>query len=552
MDSNLRSIVLQILQDLSTPRALTVAILVRAGEWDQIACLKLDPMHYERKQRDKFSRDYRATELLRKAEFLPLGVDRKEEACNSFIASERQCFITNQRLRAVRHNMEHFFTPHPGDVGVYRKIRSMRRFIARVLGEIPEGFESRFGPGAVYESKSWEARQITVLDKIQNGSASTKAALGFLYGYDNDTSLLAMVGCQRVSPIVEIVRGNRFTTVPKSALTERGICIEPGYNVSSQLGVGRYIRNRLLLWGIDLNHGQHSHGVLAKAASLNGNWVTIDLSSASDTVSFELVKLLLPREWFDLLNSLRSPRTLFKGSWHRLEKFSSMGNGFTFELETLIFLAISSAVSEAIVGVDLLVYGDDIIAPTKDSDGIVQALKYFGFTPNLRKTHTKGYFRESCGYDYFDGLRIEPLRIVTEPSQPTDWYALYNRLEQASTFVSNSVFRLILARVPKDMRLWVPRILGDCGFNTDDVQKMTVKVRNDTWYVKARKKQPGKLRREYWYESSQLAATLYGLDLTGDIPTREITGEKFFWTTLHTRCQWTPEQGPLAWQMNSR
>ena len=75
--------------------------------------------------------------------------------------------------------------------------------------------------------------------------------------------------------------------------------------------------------------------------------------------------MLLPEAWFDLLNDCRSQAVSYKGEWIELNMFSSMGNAFTFELESLIFWAIANAVCYCSGSRGhISVYGDDIIVPS--------------------------------------------------------------------------------------------------------------------------------------------------------------------------------------------
>lgn len=99
-----------------------------------------------------------------------------------------------------------------------------------------------------------------------------------------------------------VVRGNRFTTVPKDAWKHRGICIEPSINLFYQLGIGEWLTMRMgrkLDWKKDSQ--QAFHRFLAQLGSFTRNNATIDLSNASDTICYNLVKLLLPVDWFNLL-----------------------------------------------------------------------------------------------------------------------------------------------------------------------------------------------------------------------------------------------------------
>jgi hypothetical protein len=137
----------------------------------------------------------------------------------------------------------------------------------------------------------------------------------------------------------------RVTTVPKSSKTDRVIAIEPTGNIYLQTGVGGFFRRCLKRRGIDLDDQEINQGYAAKALELA--LATLDLKAASDTVSVELVYELLPPDWAFALDALRSHWALKpSGERVRLEKWSSMGNGFTFELETLIFWALSSSVLE--------------------------------------------------------------------------------------------------------------------------------------------------------------------------------------------------------------
>jgi hypothetical protein len=217
--------------------------------------------------------------------------------------------------------------------------------------------------------------------------------------------------------------------VDKDALKKRGISSQPSINIAYQLAIGRSLRRRLLVrQGINLDSLQHVHRRKAREASLSGADATIDLSNASDTEARRAVQLLFSREWFSLLNSTRVPFTIFKGKRLYLEKFSGMGNGYTFELETITFLAIARVACGGSKGVS--VYGDDIIVPADKAKNVLIALRFFGFTPNPRKTFVSGAFRESCGGDYFLGDAVRPHFQEIEPSTPQEWISLANGLRR--------------------------------------------------------------------------------------------------------------------------
>jgi len=109
------------------------------------------------------------------------------------------------------------------------------------------------------------------------------------------------------------------------------------------------------------------------------------------------------------------------GKWVFNEKFSSMGNGFTFELETMIFWAAISSVSDGLISV----YGDDLIIESAYYHDVISALDLLGFTPNGEKSFYQGKFRESCGADYWDGNEVRPCYLKSDLS-PKEIYRLHN------------------------------------------------------------------------------------------------------------------------------
>jgi hypothetical protein len=217
--------------------------------------------------------------------------------------------------------------------------------------------------------------------------------------------------------ILEVVTHNRIATVPKNARTNRMIAIEPAGNVYLQLGVDAIIRQRLKRFSIDLDRGQNKNRSLAQLGSVNDSNVTIDLSAASDTISLAVVKYLLPNNWYSLLLKLRSPF----GEWNtgrcEYDRLSSMGNGYTFVIESLVFASILYGVIKAQGDrwnentSELAIYGDDIICPRKYANDLMFCLRRAGFVVNADKSFQQGFIRESCGGDYYKGMDIRPIYI---------------------------------------------------------------------------------------------------------------------------------------------
>lgn len=212
--------------------------------------------------------------------------------------------------------------------------------------------------------------------------------------------------------LARVVPGNIFFTVPKNAETDRGACKEPDWNMFFQKGIGDYIRQRLKRVGCNLDD-QTLNQRLARTGSIDGSLATIDLSAASDSNSISLIERIVPYELYAVLDDLRSPVTrLPDGSDYAPNMFSSMGNGFTFELESLVFLSLTRAITSLFrVPGKVSVYGDDIIAPTEAAPMLLDLLGYCGHRPNVDKSFTTGFFRESCGKHYYHGLDVTPVYV---------------------------------------------------------------------------------------------------------------------------------------------
>lgn len=465
-----------LLEDFNRARALTVYLMVKYSEWDQLINLDCDPSGYLAHSQLDFRKDYQATNLFRKCADLPSSYDTKQEAIKAFWLAEDMCSRTNRRLYPLMKSLNgvhHYGVP----VWIQEFTKDWQKEIKTLLGPIPNSLEIKFSSGSTFDDR----RYITVMDKISSRPTCTSSAYELIEPFWSRT-LWSRSLCEEVpnrsSP--RIIRGNRFTTVPKTAKTDRGICVEPSLNVTHQLGVGSVIRKRLRSDGIDLKFGQSHHRKLVAEASLTLGLATIDLSMASDTVSLGLVELLFPPLWLELLSSLRSPETYIEGSWHKNAKFSSMGNGFTFELETLIFYSLAKVIGKSfgIDKSDISVYGDDIIVPVPMAAKLLEALAYFGFTPNVKKTYVGDVpFRESCGEDYFNGVPVRGHYVEKIPTNPLEWTSLANGLRRMARYdlsihgdlhtYTRSWLRC-QNHIPTNYKCFGPVHLGDTVIHTDD------------------------------------------------------------------------------------
>lgn len=376
-------------EEINTPRSLACYILMKHKEYVQY--LELGPAYHD----DDFPLNHGVTEMMRKNPRLPITIDRRQVALDKFFESETTCRETNERFRGYPYNSPAGLSDYP------QLVQDVRGIIAGILGTLSPSklryaeSEFRFGPGATSDVSG---KKVLLSNKI------TMRKYGITPRLARFRNGLLWPGAT-----VRLHAYSKLTTVPKSALTDRTIAIEPHLNVYVQLGIGSLIRKRLEQNGL-LCSTQEFNRQAALLARKCG-WATVDLSAASDTISTEVVEALLPADWFELLYSARTDFVqLPDKQFLELEKFSSMGNGFTWELETLIFWAIARAVSRR-VGVnewDTLAFGDDIVIDAKAYPLLARALDHFGFKVNSKKSFWQGDFFESCGVDVFRNQDVRP------------------------------------------------------------------------------------------------------------------------------------------------
>jgi hypothetical protein len=238
-----------------------------------------------------------------------------------------------------------------------------------------------------------------------------------------------------------IVPGSRLSFVPKSSEISRTICTEPVLNMLFQKGIAQVIEKRLIEFiGIDLKSQPDKNRELARIGSLTGKFGTIDLSSASDSLSIGVVKEFFPPSFYNWLMRTRCDQTILPdGSLIELHMVSSMGNAFTFPLQTLLFASLVYGAYRA-YGIkpiyprgrhlgNFAVFGDDIIVEQQAYKLVVRLLEILGFKVNVDKSFNEGLFRESCGLDYFSGRNVRGV-YIQKLLDDSDYYSAINRLNR--------------------------------------------------------------------------------------------------------------------------
>jgi hypothetical protein len=319
-------------------------------------------------------------------------------AQKSFERGERICRITNKRLDYYSEHSERF----PEDIRC--QVTRMEQDIQYLLGDVDDVLGAmpsivRLTNGATEDRSRLRSNPFL---KITGRIRAPKAAVGVLgrlmLHFGIDLSLLKFT----------CVEWNTITLVPKSWKTHRTIAKEPTHSLPIQLALDAWLKTLLRRWRIDLS-SQQLNQEMARLGSLDGSFATIDLEMASDTLSYNAVALLLPIPWLRLFEAVRS--STFRAPWGDgvYAKFSSMGNGYTFSLETLIFTAACRAVGSQ----QYTVYGDDIVIETDRAPSLIKLLHFLGFRVNDAKSfiNPASRFRESCGADWYKGNLVTPFYL---------------------------------------------------------------------------------------------------------------------------------------------
>lgn len=279
-----------------------------------------------------------------------------------------------------------------------------------------------FGSGATAEKYGFNKRH-TICEWPERGSALFPLSYHCSHREDDQGAFAG----------VEILdRGNerpvRVVQVPKTLKTPRTISVEPSYMMLRQQSIAKVLMD--YLEGPDFPYqsirftDQSVNRRLAREGSIDGSLATIDLSDASDLVSNDLVKYIFKScpTFLDYVQGCRSEKALMPdNSLVYLRKFASMGSALCFPIEAMVFftIVISAMVSTSgsrpsrtlirKLAAKTAIYGDDIIIPSATAGSVIERLEAHGLRVNFDKSFTTGFFRESCGGDYFMGFDITPV-----------------------------------------------------------------------------------------------------------------------------------------------
>jgi len=353
---------------------------------------ELIDLWFEKEEPENFFRLHTAFSYVTRLN-IPDADDLQDKALEDFLATEERLSKvepTNEEAQLIRAWFAHDFDYH-----------------------LIDNFEPKHGPGGVADTLDDLVSKYKVL-----GSDPLTRYMDLRVGGKST----------RPRPPVPFERTAEVLFVPKSVDKLRTICMEPttlqwyqqGINEAVVSYIGRS-NHHYLARRIDLQH-QEKNRELAWEGSLDGSFATIDLSSASDSVSWALIKKWFHRtQVYKWLLASRSRFARYKHLVIESKKYAPMGSSLNFIIECIVFAAICEAsIIEA--GEDpnqsrFRVYGDDIVIETRFVPYLERRLAQNGFLLNSTKSFSSpGYlvFRESCGGEYLNGADVTPIRMSRE------------------------------------------------------------------------------------------------------------------------------------------
>jgi len=306
------------------------------------------------------------------------------------------------------------------------------------------------------------------------------------------------------------VEGVKIFFAPKNREISRTCGTESVLGMLIQKGIGAFLEQGLEReTGINLSTQPDLNRELARQGSdlweSSDSFCTIDLVSASDCISLALTKRIIrnPVLRHAILVSRSQFAVLPDGKRVELNMVSTMGNGFTFPLQTLIFASAVRACYH-VMGIPLHrdgirnygVFGDDIVVRKPAYDFIIRMLSKLGFVVNKEKSFCSGPFRESCGHDYFKGGNIRGVYVQSCETHP-EVYSVINRLLRWSTWHGISVNRTVGL-----LRSWLHKIHVVPPSETDDAGI----------HVPFELTRP-KLTAEYWFKYRKMQRVVERVDI---------------------------------------
>ncbi|UJQ85195.1 MAG: putative replicase protein [Koroslivirus faecicola] len=377
-------------------------------------------------------------------------------------------------------------------------------------------WRTRHGPGAVADLKGHESKY-----SFPNWPAKLEGIFPCAdFAFANYGQWADILGNKSVEGrfLSEHEPPSKLIAVPKTQKGPRLIASEPTAHQWAQQSLNKFLRVRtketFLSRSIHFRDQAYNREGALRASKTGTHW-TIDLSSASDCLSLWAVERAF-RANSSILRALHSCRTRWientidpdSPKYSFLRKVAPQGAAFTFPLQSIFYATVvygcmlhalhlqPSIKSIGRMAREVLVFGDDIIAPSQIGELVVQVLTYLGFQVNDLKTYKTGKFRESCGLEAYDGVEVTPAYVLEayDSSKPSTVASL---VDCSNNFHRKGFWRtaeMLISTLPDKIReslAVVPDGSGSFGLNSycgqdlshlrmrwnHDLQQYEVKVR---------------------------------------------------------------------------
>jgi hypothetical protein len=346
---------------------------------------------------------------------LPCSNTRVKKAMDDYVECESQVNEVDSRL-------------FPGDYSEISRMSSLlyRTVFSGVDSDIySENIVPKHGPGATADKIRGNGKFTcrTWTDRLEKVFPAGDYLFPSVLHYSNEYEDVSWLEPDAEIPV-------KVISVPKTQKTPRIIAVEPTCQQYCQQAMLEAIIQRIANSDISNFLGfedQIPNQSLALAGSRNGELATLDLSEASDRVSFQHVRALLARHplLLEAVDACRSRKADVPGHGVlSLAKFASMGSALTFPFEAMLFLSLVFLGIEKELNTQFTdrahilsfigkvrIYGDDIIVPTDMVISVIDTLEYFGIRVGSDKSFWTGRFRESCGKEYYDGHDVSIVKV---------------------------------------------------------------------------------------------------------------------------------------------
>lgn len=336
-------------------------------------------------------------------------------------------------------------------------------FLPDLCKEEYSGINFKHGPGSVAEQVSSNQKWSGVFSGLASEAFDTD-----LFGF-SDFALVDRIDLSSTqSSIIEesdrpLFCGNKsfsssakLVSVAKNSTSRRLITIEPLLHQFLQQGLRTVLIDSIDKCGILSSSIALTNQSLNQKLALEGskllNWSTLDLKSASDLMSLQLVKTVFRHRpgFVQAMSKCRTESVNCNGVTTNIKKFGGMGNALTFPIQSIVFTALAvTAILDTrghsptrgrvrAAAKCVRVYGDDIVVKTEYARQVAVWLTNAGLVVNERKSFFDGYFKESCGVDAYKGVDVTPLYCRFQPHKTS---REASTIEQMVAFSNNAWMR---------------------------------------------------------------------------------------------------------------